>query len=392
MSVIRLRVLLAATVLVTATGFHHAWGKDIRITIPRHSELTPVQRLNREGVDAVRRRQYEKAEAMFYKAYLYDASDPFTLNNLGYISELQGKLDRAQKFYALASEQGSTARIDRSNAKNLEGQPLTFALSDLKDKPMRVNRMNVAAIQLLAQDRGFEAVMMLRQALALDPQNPFTLNNLGVAEEATGNLTGALQQYDAAAASHSTEPVVVTLNRATRGKPISQVAAASARQLRKQIQNQADTELQARMLTLHGVFAVNQNDWAAAKKDFLQAYSLDPQSAFSLNNLGYVSEKNGDLETAQFYYSKARTADDASARVGLATEGTAEGQDLDTVASASKQKIDSEIDAYRRSARQQTGPIELIRRGNHPAEPSKAPTQSPTPVAPNSEPQAPNSH
>jgi tetratricopeptide (TPR) repeat protein len=146
------------------------------------------------------------------------------------------------------------------------------------------------------------------------------------------------------------------------------------------------------MLTLHGVFAVNQNDWAAAKKDFLQAYSLDPHSAFSLNNLGYVSEKNGDLETAQFYYSKARTADDASARVGLATEGSAEGQDLDTVASASKQKIDGEIDAYLQAARQQTGPIELIRRGNHPAEPSKAPTQSPTPVAPNSEPQVPNSH
>ena len=88
--------ILAAIVLITGTGFYHAWGKDIRITIPKHSELTPVQRLNREGVDAVRRHQYEKAEAIFYKAYLYDAADPFTLNNLGYISELQGKLDRAQ--------------------------------------------------------------------------------------------------------------------------------------------------------------------------------------------------------------------------------------------------------------------------------------------------------
>jgi len=389
MSVIRLRYL-AAIVVITSTGFLHAWGKDIRITIPRRSELTPVQRLNREGVDAVRRHQYEKAEAMFYKAYLYDASDPFTLNNLGYISELQGKQDRAQKFYALASEQGSTARIDRSNAKNLEGKPLTFALSDLKDKPMRVNRMNVEAMQLLAQDRDFEAVVMLRQALALDPQNPFTLNNLGVAEEATGNLTGALQQYDAAAESRSTEPVVVTLNRAARGKPISEVAAASARQLRKQIHNEGDTELQARMLTLHGVFAVNQNDWPAAKKDFLQAYSLDPHSAFSLNNLGYVAEKDGDMETAQFYYSKARTADNANARIGLATEGSVEGEDLNTVASASNQKVDSKIDAYRRSARQQTGPIELIRRGNRPAEPSRAPTQSPAPAAPNSEPKAPN--
>ncbi|MGC1871510.1 MAG: tetratricopeptide repeat protein [Acidobacteriaceae bacterium] len=390
MTLTRVR-LLCAIVLIAGTGFHHAWGKDIRITIPRRSELTPVQRLNREGVDAVRKHDYEKAEALFYKAYLYDAADPFTLNNLGYISELQGKLDRAQKFYKLASEQGSTARIDLSNAKDLEGKPLTFALNDVKDKPMRVNRMNVEAIQLLAQDRNFEALVMLRQAFALDPQNPFTLNNLGVAEEATGNLTGALQNYDAAADSHSTEPVVVTLNRATRGKPISKVAAESAQLLRKRIHNEADTELEASMLTLHGVFAVNQNDWAAAKKDFLQAYSLDPNSAFSLNNLGYVAEKNGDLETAQFYYSKARTADDANARVGLATEGSAEGKDLDTVASESHQKIDSEIDAYRQAARRQTGPIELIRRSDHPAEPSNAPLKARPPVVPNSEVPAPNS-
>lgn len=384
--------LLAAIALITGTGFHYAWGKDIRITIPKRSELTPVQRLNREGVDAVRKHDYEKAEAMFYKAYLYDADDPFTLNNLGYISELQGKLDRAQKFYALASEQGSTARIDLSNVKNLEGKTLTFALADVKNKPMRVNRMNVEAIQLLAQHRNFEAVVMLRNALALDPQNPFTLNNLGVAEEATGNLTGALQRYDAAADSRSKEPVVVTLNRATRGRPISEVAAASAGRLRKLIHNQADSELEARMLTVHGVFAVNQNDWEAAKKDFVQAYSLNPQSAFSLNNLAYVAEKNGDLETAQFYYSKARTADDANARVGLATEGSAEGEALNTVADASNQKIDSKIDAYRQAARQQTGPVELIRRGNQSAEPGKAPIESPRPAVPNSETPAPNSH
>ena len=109
MSLTRLQYL-AAIALITGTGFHHAWGKDIRITFPKHSELTPVQRLNREGVEAVRKHEYEKAEAIFYKAYLYDAADPFTLNNLGYISELQGKLDRAQKFYTLASQQGSTRR------------------------------------------------------------------------------------------------------------------------------------------------------------------------------------------------------------------------------------------------------------------------------------------
>src|SRR5580692_5085957 len=154
MSRSRLR-LLAITAVLTAFGFQNAWAGDLRVTLPKHSQLTLVQRLNREGVDAVRKKQYEKAEAIFYKAYLYDPTDPFTLNNLGYISELQGQLDRALKFYTLASQQGSAALIDRSNQKQLEGKPVSDAFNSVKDVPMRVNRMNIQAIQLLSQDRSF---------------------------------------------------------------------------------------------------------------------------------------------------------------------------------------------------------------------------------------------
>ena len=185
--------------------------------------------------------------------------------------------------------------------KQLEGKPVSYAFNSLKDVPMRVNRMNVEAIQLLSQDRNFEADSLLRQALTLDPRNPFTLNNLGVAEEATGDYPSALKYYDSAADSHSSEPIVVTLNNRSRGKPVSQVAAESARQLRERMQNVNTAEQRAAMLTLRGVSAANQNDWSAAKQDFLQAYSLDSDSAFSLNNLGYVAEREGDLETAQFY-------------------------------------------------------------------------------------------
>src|ERR1700684_3079310 len=108
-----------------------AFARDLKITIPKRSELTLVQRLNREGVDALRKRQYEKAETLFYKAYLFDPGDPFTLNNLGYISELQGQLERAQKFYSLASEQASDAIIDRTNTKSLEGKPMREAFANL---------------------------------------------------------------------------------------------------------------------------------------------------------------------------------------------------------------------------------------------------------------------
>src|SRR5206468_7782480 len=151
--------LLALAAGVTLCGVLPAWAREgTRITIPARSKLTPVQRLNREGVEAVKKHDYERAEKLFYKAYLFDPADPFTLNNLGYISELEGDLDRAQKFYGLAAEQGSNATIDFSSAKNLQGKPMRDAVVNLQDSTMRVNRMNINAMRLLAQNRGFEAL------------------------------------------------------------------------------------------------------------------------------------------------------------------------------------------------------------------------------------------
>ena len=117
-------------------GAHDAQARDtVTITLPRHSNFTFVQRLNREGVLAVQKHDYAKAANLFYKAYLFDPSDPFTLNNLGYISELEGQLDRAGKFYKLAAEQGSNANIDVSSVKELKGQPMQAAFTAFRTPP-----------------------------------------------------------------------------------------------------------------------------------------------------------------------------------------------------------------------------------------------------------------
>lgn len=357
-------VALAVTLCVAA----QAWAGDLRINIPRRGELTPVQRLNRDGVAAVKKHEYDKAKALFYKAYLYDPGDPFTLNNLGYVSEMQGDMDHAQKFYALASEQGCNATIDKSSEAELTGKPMTYAFASLtnnmKDVPMRVDRMNFQAIQLLSQNQNFEADRLLRSALVLQPGDPFTLNNLAVAEEGMGDFQDALQYYDSAAQLHSKEPIVVTMRQSSRGKPVSEVAANSARDLRKRLHNMDSAQVRAVMFTVQGVAAANRNDWPTAQKDFLQAYNLDPADAFSLNNAGYIAEKNGDIELAQFYYSRARQALDSDARVGLATQSLAEGQHLSTVASDSGQKVGDELSRYREERRRETGPIELIPRDN----------------------------
>jgi tetratricopeptide (TPR) repeat protein len=358
------RVLVVAVSI--AASVHAGWTRDrgtIAITIPLHGRLSLVQRLNRDGVELVNKHQFDKAEALFLKAYLYDPADPFTLNNLGYIAELQGQLDRAHKFYELASEQGCSAVIDQSSVKELKGKPMAAAIEGLKDSPMRVNHLNLEAIRLLSQRRSDEAITLLKQAQAADPRNPFTLNNLGVASEAVGDYRAALRYYNEVAAQNSSEAVIIASDRIWGGKRISDMAAASAKRLERLIASRNPDYSDAAWFNRRGVDAINQNDWATAKKAFLQAYSADPSSAFSLNNRGYVAEMEGDLETAEFFYEKAAKATDASARVGLATHRTAEGRQLFTVAADSDSKVNGALERYSEQRHLQTAPIELTPRG-----------------------------
>jgi len=140
------------------------------------------------------------------------------------------------------------------------------------------------------------------------------------------------------------------------------MAADSAHRLEARIQKMDSAEVHAAMYTLRGVTATNKNDWLEARQDFLQAYALYPSSAFSLNNRGYVAEMDGDLESAQFFYDKARKADDSNVRVGLASLRSAEGRRLVSVAAESNQQVGGELDTYSQERRRQTGPIELTPR------------------------------
>lgn len=381
------RLIPAAAMLMLCLA--QAPAQNLKISIPRRSELTPVQRLNRDGVDAVRKQQYDKAEELFYKAYLYDPSDPFTLNNLGYIAELQGQFERAQRFYKLASEQGTNAFIDMSNEKDLKGKRMSYALDSLQDLPMRLNRMNFDAMTLLSQNRSSEALGLLQAAYRLDPHNAFTLNNLGVASEAVNDYDLALRYYAAAAGAGSSEPAVVTMTGAWRGRPVSQLSAANEQRLQQRMQDLSTDRARSAMLASRGVGAANRNDWATARKDFVEAYRLDPYSAFSLNNAGYVAEHDGDIETAKFFYAKAQQADDAHTRVGSATRHGAEGNPLVTVASNNDQEMENKLEQERDARRRQTGPIQLLHRDGTPVTAPKPAQPGPDGLAPGNTPGAP---
>lgn len=367
--------------VLAATISPIAFAHDIKIQIPKRSDLTPVQRLNRDGVEALRKHEYEKAEKIFYKAYLYDPDDPFTLNNLGYISELKGDAERAHDFYSLASQHASEAVIDRSTPETLRGKPMEAALA-VPELPMQLNHDNVEAVRLLSLGRVSEADLLLEQTLQRDPNNVFTLNNLGAAKETEGETQDALQLYEKAASSPSDAVAVVTLDKQWRGKRVTEMAAQNAKLLRDRMATENTVAAQVALLNLRGVSALNRNDVQTAIRDFRQAYKLDPTNAFVLNNIGYVSELQGDRETAQFYYDEAKRAGGADTVVGLATSQSAQGQPLYQVADNNNSAVTNQLTREQEARRRQRAPALLLRRDNSVVQEPASPPQNNGPQNP----------
>ena len=243
---------------------------------------------------------------------------------------------------------------------------------------MQTNRANVEAVRLLSEGRAAEADSLLQRTLPLNPRNGFTLNNLGVAKEAEGDFGEALKYYAAAASSQSKENAVLTQNTSWRGKPIGELAAASARRLRERMASLKDMQARAALLNMEGVSALNRNDLSYATAKFSQAYRLDPNNAFSLNNQGYLAEIQGDLETAQQFYRKAQNANSAHARVGLASRTKVEGMPIASVANQSEDQVTNAMEAANAASRRRTGPIQLKRRDNTPVVDPPMPPQPPS--------------
>jgi Flp pilus assembly protein TadD len=361
---------------------------DIRITLPKRSKPTPVQKLNRDGVKALEKNDIEKAKKLFYRAYLLDPNDPFTLNNLGYIAELAGDVERAERFYSLAGSLESDAHVDLATSESAEGRNVTEVAGSAEQGSLQVNRLNVNALSLLLRDRAPEADLILQKALALDPKNPFTLNNMGFAKEKQGELEQALSFYSAAANVRSDDKVIVSVNKSWRGQAISEVAEQNAREVRRALRREEDVETRVARMNLRGVSALNRNERRLARQYFGQAYRLAPDDAFTINNMGYVAELDGDRETAEYFYAKAREAERADARVTVATRREAEGQRVEQVAEQSGGQVEARMRAEAEARRRHGEPIELKRRdappqvNQPPAEPNQTPPKVPDWVAP----------
>jgi Flp pilus assembly protein TadD len=357
-----------------------AGAQELRIPLPKKSKFTPVQQLNRDGVAALKKQDIGKAKRLFYKAYLIDPNDPFTLNNLGYVSELEGSLDRAQRYYDQAQANTSEAVIDKSTAEEIQGKTVATVAGHTAEGPLKVNSLNSEALGLLNRDRAPEADLVLQQALKIEPNNPFTLNNMGFAKEKEGELEEAIKYYDRSAAIGSHEPIVIAFNKSWRGRPISEVAARNADNSRKELSKAQDVQDRVARLNVRGVSAMNRNDRKTAREDFQQAYKLDPNNSFAINNMGFLAELEGDKETAQSYYDQAQGAERARQRVMVSTRPELEGRTVGQVAEQSSTLVESTFVASAEAKRRSGAPPALKTRDNrNVVEPKTTPNSNVTP-------------
>lgn len=343
-----------------------AAAQELHVPLPKKSKYTPAQQLNRDGVKALQKHDIEKAKRLFYKAYLVDPNDPFTLNNLGYVAELEGDLDRAQRYYDQAQANTSEAVIEKSTEKELEGKTVAKVAGQFVGDQMKVNQLNTEAVRLLDQDRAPEADLVLQQALKIDPRNPFTLNNLGYAKEKEGELEEAIKDYQRAANTRSGDRIVVTANKDWRGRAISEVAQRNADNTGVELAKAGDLDARVARLNLQGVSAMNRNDRNTARADFRQAYKLDPGNSFTINNMGYLAELDGDKETAQTYYEQAQQALRSHSKVAVATRAEVEGREMRHVAEESTALMESSMEAQAEAKRSSGTRPTLKTRENRP--------------------------
>lgn len=367
-----MRPLILALLLSSLFFAIHGSSQDVRIPLPKKSKYTPAQQLNRDGVKALEKHDTGKAKRLFYQAYLVDPNDPFTLNNLGYIAELEGDLDRAQRYYDLAQANTSEAAIEMSSEKEIEGKTVANVAGQYLGDQMKINQLNTEAVRLLDQDRAPEADLVLQRALKIEPKNPFTLNNLGYAKEKEGELEEAIKNYQRAADTQSRDLIVVTARKDWRGRAISDVAELNAEAARAELANAANLDARVARLNLQGVSAMNRNDRKTARADFLEAYRIDPDNSFTINNMGFLAELDGDKETAQSYYEQAQDAQRSRSKIAAATRAEVEGHEMHYVAQESTELMDASLEAKAEARRSSgTSPTLKTRSANQPAKPGK---------------------
>src|SRR5262249_24216829 len=104
----------------------------------------------------------------------------------------------------------------------------------------------------------------------------------------------AERYYSLAQAQGSDAIVYKSTERAAVGKPVDQIAGTAA-----------DSKMQVNRINVAAIGMLQKDQAPEADLVLQKALKLDPANPFTLNNLGYAREKEGELEPAYKFYSEA---------------------------------------------------------------------------------------
>ncbi len=125
------------------------------------SDDAQVALLNLRGVSALNRNDWRTAQEDFAKAYKLAPDNAFSLNNQGYVAEMNGDIESAQDFYRQArSAGGASTRVGIASRPGAEGMRLAAVADEsdgqvsnvIKAKNEARHRQNRGLIQLKRRD------------------------------------------------------------------------------------------------------------------------------------------------------------------------------------------------------------------------------------------------
>lgn len=257
---------------------------------PREPEVDPAQ--SEENLAALRALGYlggGRTDAEDPGAGTGEPSSPEMHNNLGRAHLRAGETARARREFEAALEldpRSADALLNLATLESLEGR--TAQAERLARRALAVDPSSTAALAQLAdleREQGDlpEAIRLYREALALDRQ-PFLYLGLGDVLQRAGRLDEAVEAFQAAL--------------------------------------ELDPDLAVAYYDL-GVTYGNQGRLDEAVDAYERALELAPEglpAAKTLNNLGALSQSQGDLATAETFFARAVAAapDHLESRYNLA--------------------------------------------------------------------------
>ncbi len=143
------------------------------------------------GFEELSRNNYEKAEEYLQKALALNPNNPYAILNMGAVYQNTGRYEKACQMYDKLIELDAKVTAERSTQDWAQGKQLVNIAK--RNYDMAYSNL---AYEELARNNYLKAEEYLQKALALNPDNPYALLNMGVVYQNTGRPEKAREMYN----------------------------------------------------------------------------------------------------------------------------------------------------------------------------------------------------